>query len=139
MYSTQNEENSVVPQRVIKTLKNKIYKHMTAVSKNIYSNVLDDIVDKCNNKYHRIIKLKPIDVRSDSFADYNEESNAKYPKFKIIDNVRILKYEPIFAKGYILNWSEEVSVINTTEKTVQWTYAISDLNGEEIGGSFYEK
>ena len=96
---------------MLETLKNKIYKHMTAISKNVYHNVLDDIVDKYNNTYHKTIKMKPIDVKSDSFAEYNEESNEKDPKFKIGDHVRISKYKNIFAKGYTPNWSEEISIV----------------------------
>ena len=71
MYSTYNEGKSAVAERFIKTLKNKIYKHMTAVSKNVYFEVLDDIVDEYNNTYHRTIKMRPIDVKSDSFVEYN--------------------------------------------------------------------
>ena len=111
---------------------------MTAISKNIFVDVLDDIVNKNNNTVHRTIKMKPIDVTDDSFAEYNEESNKKDPKFKVGDHVRISKYKNIFAKGYAPNWSE-VFVINKIKNTVPWTYAISDLNGEEITGSFYEK
>ena len=80
--------------------------------------------------------MKPKDVTSDSFAEYNEESNKKDPKFKAGDHVRISKYKNIFAKGYAPNWSEEMFVV---KKTLSWTYAISDLSGEEIVGSFYEK
>ena len=87
IYSTHNKGKSVVAERFIRTLKNKIYKHMTAVSKNVYFDVLDGIVDKNNNIYHRTIKMKPIDVKSDSFAEYNEESNEKDPKFKVGDHV----------------------------------------------------
>ena len=112
---------------------------MTAISKNIYVDVLDDVVNKYNNIVHKTIKMKPIDVTNDSFAEYNEESNKKDPKFKIGDHVRISKYKNIFAKGYAPNWSEEVFVINKINNTVPWTYAISDLNGEEISGCFYEK
>ena len=75
MHSTHNEGKSVVAERFIKILKNKIYKHMTAISKNVYFDVLDDIVDKYNNTYHNTIKMKPIDVKSDFFAEYNEESS----------------------------------------------------------------
>ena len=75
MYSTYNEEKSAVAERFIRTLKNKIFKHMTAVSKNVYFDGLDDIVEKCNNTVHRAIKMKPIDVVSDSYAEYNEDSN----------------------------------------------------------------
>ena len=81
MYSTHNEGKSVVAKRFIRTLKNKIYKHMTANSENMYFDVLNDIVDKYNNTYHKTIKMKPIDVKSDSFAEYNKDSNEKDPIF----------------------------------------------------------
>ena len=103
MYSTHNEGKSVVAERFIRTLKNKIYKHMTIVSKNVYFDVLDDIVDKYNNTYQKTIKMKPINVKSDSFAEYNGESNEKDPKFKVGDHVRISKYKNVFAKGYAPN------------------------------------
>ena len=80
--------------------------------------------------------MKPIDVKSDSFTEYNEESNEKDPKFKVGDHVKISKYKNIFDKGYAPNWREKTLVV---KKTVPWTYVISDLNGEEIVGSFYEK
>ena len=139
MYSTFNEGKSVVAERFIRTLKNKIFKHMTAVSKNVYFDLLDDIVNKYNNTVHRTIKMKPIDVTNDSFAEYNEESNKKDPKFKIGDHVRISKYKNIFAKGYAPNWSEEVFIVSKINNTVPWTYVISDMNGKDITGSFYEK
>ena len=112
---------------------------MTAVSKNIYIDVLGDIVNKYNNTVHRTIKMKLIDVTSDSYAEYNEDSNVTNPKFKVGDHVRISKYKNIFAKGYAPNWSEEVFVVSKIKNTVPWTYVVSDLNGEEITGSFYEK
>ena len=88
---------------------------------------------------HRTIKTKSIDVISDSYAEYNENSTEKDPKSKIGDRVRISKYKNIFAKEYIQNWSEEVFVASKIKNTVQWTYVSSDLNGEPITGSFYEK
>ena len=91
MYSTHNEGKSVAAERFIRTLKNKIYKHMTAVSKNVYFDALNDIVDKYSNTYNKTIKMKPIDVKSDSFAEYNEDSNEKDPKFKVNDHVKISK------------------------------------------------
>ena len=140
MYSTYSEGKSVAAERFMRTLKNRIFKHMTAISKNIYFDVLDDIVDKYNNTVHRTIKMKPIEVTNDYYAEYNvDPSNKKDPKFKVGDNVRISKYKNIFAKGYTPNWSEEAFVINKIKNTGPWTYAISDLNGEEINGSFYEK
>ena len=74
MYSPYNEGKSVVAERFIKTLKNKIYKHITAVSKNVYFDVLNDILKNYNNTFHRTIKMKPIDVKSDSYAQYNVDS-----------------------------------------------------------------
>ena len=111
MYSTHNEGKSVTAERFTRTLKNKIYKHMAAISKNVYFNVLNDIVDKYNNTYHKTIKMKPIDVKNDSFVEYNEESNEKDPKFKVGDRVRISKYKNTFAKGYAPTWSEEIFVV----------------------------
>ena len=99
IYSTYNEEKFVIAERFIRTLKNKIFKHMTAVSKNVYFDVLDDIVDKYNNTFHRTKKMKPIDVTFDSFAEHSEDSNVTKPKFKGGDHVRTSKYKNIFAKG----------------------------------------
>ena len=139
IYSTYKEEKSVPAERFIRTLKNKIYKHMTAISKNVYFDVLDEIVDEYNNTYHKIIKMKPLDVKSDSFAEYNEEANEKDPKFKVGDHVRISKFKNVFAKAYTPNWSEKIFIVKKLKNIVPWTYIISDLNGEEIAGSFYEK
>ena len=111
---------------------------MTAIQQNIYFDALDDIVGKYNNTVHKTIKMKPIEVTDDSYAEYNEFLNKKDPKFKVGDNVRISKYKNIFAKGYTQNWSEEVFIINKIKNRVPWTYVISDSNGEEITGSFYE-
>ena len=139
MYSTYNEGIFVVAERFIRTLKNKIFKHMTAISKNIYFDVLDDIVNKYNKTVHRIIKMKPTHVTDDSYAEYDENPNKKDPKFKFGDHVRISKYKNIFAKGYTPNWSEEIFVVSKIKNIVPWTNVINDLNGEEITGSFYEK
>ena len=139
MYSTYNEGKSVVAERFIRTLKNKIFKHKTAISKNVYFDVLYDIVDKYNNTVHKTIKIKPIDVTDHSYAEYNENFNKKDRTFKVGDNIRISKYKNIFAKGYTPNLSEEVFVLSKFKNTVPWNYVINDLNGEEITGSFYEK
>ena len=112
---------------------------MTAISKNVYFDVLDDIVNKYNNTVHRTIKMKPIDVKDNTYVDSKKEVNDKDPKFKVGDHVRIFKYKNIFAKGYTPNWSEEVFVVDKIRNTVPWTYVNNDLNGEEITGTFYEK
>ena len=100
---------------------------------------MDDIVNKYNNKLHRTIKMKAIDVTSDSYAEYSEDSNLTKPKFKVGDHVRISKYKNIFAKGYMQNWWEEVFIVSKIKDIVPWTYVLSDLNGGKIAGSFYEK
>ena len=138
MYSIHNEGKSVVAERFIRTLKSKIYKYMTSISKNKNINKLGDIADEYNNTYHRTIKMKPIDVKDNTYIDFEKEVNDKDPKFKEDDHARISKYKNIFAKGYTPNWSEEVFVISKIKNTVPWTYVINDLNGEETTGSFYE-
>ena len=112
---------------------------MTSVLKNVYIDKLNEIVGEYNNTYHRTIKMKPVDVKDDTYFDFNKEVNDKGPKFKVGDHVRISKYKNVFPKGYTPNWSEEVFVVSKTKNTVPWTYVINDLNGEEIIGTFYEK
>ena len=139
MYSTYNEGKSVVAERFIRTLKNKIFKHMTTIAKNVYIDVLNDIVNRYNNTVHETIKMKPIDVTGDSYVEYIEDFNKKGPKFKVDDHVIISKYKNIFAKGYVPNWSEEDFIVNEMKNIVPWTYSISDLNGEPITRTFYGK
>ena len=139
MYSTHNEGKSVVAERFIRTLKTKIYKYMSSISKNIYIDKLDDIVNKYNNTYHSIIKKKPVDVENNTDIKFKNDVNDVDPKFQVGDHVRISTYKNIFAKGYMPNWSEEVFVVNEVKNTVPWTYVINDLNGEEIIRTFYEK
>ena len=112
---------------------------MASISKNVYINKLDDIVSEYNNTYHRTIKAKPVDVKDNTYIDFKREVNDKDPKFKVSNHVNISKYKNIFTKGYTPNWSEEVFVIKKVKNTVPWTYVITDLNGEENIGTFYEK
>ena len=98
MYSTHNEGKSVIAERFVRTLMNKIYKYMTSISKNVYIDKLDDIVNKYNNTYHRTIKMKPVDVKSSTYIDSRKEINNTDPEFKIGDTVRISKYKNGFCK-----------------------------------------
>ena len=118
MYLIHNEGKSVVARRFIRTLKTKIYKCMTSVSKNVYINKVDDIVSEYNNTLHRLTKMKPVDVKDNTYIDFKKEVNDKDPKFKVGDHVRIFKYNNIFAKGYTPNWSEEVFVVSKIKNTV---------------------
>ena len=108
MYSTHSEGKSVVAKRFIRTIKNKIHKCVTSISKNVYIDKLDDIVDEYNNTYHRTIKMKPIDVKYNTYINIDKEVNDNDPKFKVGNHVRISKYKHIFVKGYTPNWSEDI-------------------------------
>ena len=139
MYSTYNEGKSVAAERFIRTLKNKLYKHMTATDKNVYYDVLDDAINKYNNTKHSTIKMKPIDVGDNDKRVYIDEHNEKDSRFKVGDRVRISRYKNIFAKGYTPNWSKEIFIVDKINDTVPYTYNLKDLNDEEIIGSFYDK
>ena len=89
----------------------KDFQYMTSISKNVYIDELDDIVDKYNNTYHRTIKMKCTGVKTSTYIDFDVENNNKNPKFKVSDHMKISKYKNIFTKGYTQNWSEEVFVI----------------------------
>ena len=84
---------------------------MTWISKNVFIDKLNDTVNEYNNTYHRTIKMKPTDVKDNTYVDSVQKDNDKGPKFQVGDHVRISKYKNIFAKGYTPNWSEEVFVI----------------------------
>ena len=118
MYSTYNEGKSVIAERFIRTLKNKIYKYMTSILKNVYIDKSDDNVKKYYNTYQKSIKMKPVDVKDNTYIDFKKEVNDKNPKFKVGDLVRISKYKNIFAKGYMPNWSEEIFIIKKIKNTV---------------------
>ena len=102
MHSKYNEGKYVLPEKFIRTLKNKVFKHIIAISKNVCFDVLDDM--------------------GDSYAECNKDFNKKGPTFKIGDHVRISKYKNLFAKGYTPNWSDEVFVVSKIKNTVPWTY-----------------
>ena len=103
------------------------------MSKNVYFDVLDDVVNNCNKTFHRTIKMKPVYVLPDSYAEYNVDSTKKNPKFKIDDHVKKFKIQKnIFAKGHTSNWSKEVFVISKIPNKIPWTNVISDLNVVEV-------
>ena len=130
MYSTYNEGKSVVAERFIRTF---------TTAKNVYYDVLDDVVNKYNNTKHSTIKMKPIDVRDNNKRVYIDEHNEKDSRFKVGDRVRTSKYKNIFAKGCTPNWSKEIFIADKINDTVPYTYNLKDLNDEKIIGSFYDK
>ena len=102
----------------------------------MYIDKLNYIVSECNNTYHRTIKMKPVDVKDNTYIDFRKEVHKKDPKVKVVDHVRISKYKNIFDIAYTPNWSEELFVIKRIENTVPWEYVINDLNGEKTIGTF---
>ena len=139
IYSTYNEGKSVVAERFIRTLKNKLYKHMTTTGKNVYYDILDDVVNKYNDNKHSTIKMKPIDIGDNNKRVYIDERNEKDSRFKVGDRVRISKFKNIFAKGYTPNWSKEIFIVDKINDTVPYTYNLKGLNDAEIIGSFYDR
>ena len=115
-----------------------LVKYLLGLVKKYYFDVLDDIVDNYNNTQHATIKMKPIDFKFNSHAEYNIDSNTKDAKSRIGDHVRISRYKNIFVKGYAPNWSEKDFVIGKIKNTVLWTYVNNDLYGKEIAGTIYE-
>ena len=111
IYSTHNEGKSVVAERFMRTLKNKTYKYMTSVSKNVYTDKLDNIANRYNSTYQTKIKMKPLDLKSNTYIYSGIENNAKHSKFKVGDHVRIENYKNIFTKVYVPDWSEEILLL----------------------------
>ena len=130
MYSIHNEGKSVVAEKFIRTLKTKIYKCMTSVSKNVYINKLDDVVGEYNNTCHRTIKMKPVDIKDNTYIHFKKEVNDKDRKFKVGDHIRISKYKNVSAKPYTPYWPEEGFGVSKIKNTVPCTYVVNDLNGE---------
>ena len=112
---------------------------MTATGKNVYHDVLDDVVNKYNNNKHSTIKMKPIDVGDNNKRVYVDEHNEKDSRIKVGDRVRISRFKNIFAKGYDPNWSKETFIVDKVNDTVPYAYNLKDLNNEEIIISFYDK
>ena len=139
MYSTYNDSKSVVAERFIRTLKNKLYKQITTNGKNVYYDVLDDAVNEYNNTKHSSIKMKPLDVGDNNKRVYIDEHNEEDSRFKVGDRVRISKFKNIFAKRYTPNWSTEIFIVDQVYDTVPYTYNLKDLNDEKIIDSFYDK
>ena len=135
MHSTYNEGKSVVAERFIRTLKNKIFKHVTAISKNVYFDVLDDIVNKYNNTVHRTVKMKSTDVTDNSYAEYNDNFNRKDPKFKVINDLNSEKIIGTFYEKELQNTNKEEFRIEKVLKRkgdklyVKWKGYDNSFNG----------
>ena len=112
---------------------------MTSVPKNVYTDILNNIVNKYKNTCCNTDKMNSIDLKSITYIDFGIENNDKNPKFRVADLVRLLKYKNIFAKGYVPNWSERVFVIKKVKNTVAWTYVICDLMVKKMLERFMKK
>ena len=112
---------------------------MTSISENVYIDKLGDVVNEYNNAYHRKIRMKPLDVKDNTYIDSMELHSNEDPNLEVGDHVGILRYKNIFANGCTPNWSEETFVIKKVKNSIPWTNVINDLNGTEIFGTFFEK
>ena len=118
----------LLAERFIRTLKNKLYKHMTATGKNVYYDVLDDVGNKYDNTKHSTIEMKPIDVGDNNKRVYTDEHNEKDSRFKVGDRARTSRYKNIFAKGYTPSWSKEIFIVDKVNDAVPYTCNLKDLN-----------
>ena len=130
MYSKHNEGESVVGGRFIRTLRTKFYKYTTSVSKNIYIDKLDDIVNKYNNKYQKTIKMKPVDVKLNTYIDPGQEINEKYPKNKQVIMLEHQNIRMFLQKETLQIELNKLFVIKKVKNTVPWTYVINNINVE---------
>lgn len=145
--TTKNPDTKCsIGERVIRTLKTKIFKYLTYANTFNYMNVLDDVVKSYNNSYHRTIKMAPSEVNDKNilqvYRNITESQKvpvkSKRPKIKVGDYVRISKYKNVFAKGYAENWTEEIFKVRSIVKRKPIVYYLIDLEGEEIDGAYYE-
>lgn len=146
--SKNPDTKACLVERVIRTIKSKIFKYLTYKDTLRYIDVLDDIVSSYNNTFHRSISMKPVDVNDTNIVQVYENirksqkltttRKKKTPKLQVGDYVRITKDKNIFAKGYLPNWTEEVFKIKSIALRDPIVYYLVDLSGEDIEGSFYE-
>ena len=146
LYSTENEEKASIVERWNRTIKTKMWKYFSANNTNKYINILDQLIEKYNNTYHRSIGCTPTQARQPSFYQhvfnmlYKEINDRKErPRYKIGDTVRIVKKKKTFEKGLSPNWTEELFTVSSVKDTKPPTYTIQDLRGETIRGSFYKQ
>ena len=145
LYSTNNSEiKSSVVERFNCTFKNMMYKKFTENNNTIIYNILDDLVNEYNNKYHSTIKMSPIEgskkINENKIKNiYNFEITKKAGKFKIGDRVRISLEKNIFEKGYETNWTQEIFVIYDIKCSNVPYYYLKGLNNEKLDGTFYEQ
>ena len=139
MNSTHNKGKSVVAERFIRALKNKKIRNIWLQYRKICILISYLIWLIITTIHFAQENMKPVDVKSGTYIDFKKENNKHDPKFNVREHVKISKYKNIFTKGYDPNWFRDIFVIRKGKNTVPWTYLISDLNGKEIVGTFYEK
>ena len=145
LYSTNNSEiKSAVIERFNRTFKNMMYKKFTENNNTIFYNILDELLNNYNNKYHSTIKMSPIEgskkINEKKIKNiYNFEKTKKLGKFKIGDRVRLSLEKNIFEKSYETNWTEEIFIIYDIKYSNVPYYYLKDLNNEKLQGTFYQE
>jgi Integrase core domain. len=138
-YSTFSIKKAAIVERVIRTLKNWLYKEFSARGNYKWYDILPDIINLYNNRVHRTTGMKPVDVKNTTkLSVYNRPKVALKPKFRVGDTVRISKYKGVFEKGYTANYSTELFKVVKVNITNPITYMIEDMDGQPIKGCFYE-
>ena len=137
--STHNEGKSIAAERFIRTLKNKIHKYMTSISKNLYIYKSGDMVNKYNNTYPKKIKMKPVHLKSDTYINFSKKTNDKDPKFKIDGIVRISKCKTIFGNSYFPNWCEEFFWLKKLKKLFRGQFLLVILKVKQLFKCFAKK
>ena len=122
MYSIYNEEKSVFAERFIRILKNKIYKYLTLMLRNVHIYKLDSIVDKFNNRQDRTIKINSVDAETNTYIDFDIENNDKGPKFKVADHVTISKFKNILQKATLQIGQKRFLLLKKLNITVDMCY-----------------
>lgn len=145
-YSTNSEKKASIIERFNRTLKNDLYKMFSYKGNYRWHDSLPEIIKRYNNRYHRTIGMKPLNVNETNkdIVLHNIKKNLKpaidrkcSKTFQEGDRVRISKYKQIFHKGYIPNWTNEVFTVYRVQPTEPKTYLLKDNKGELLQGGFY--
>lgn len=145
-YSTKSEKKAAIIERFNRTLKGAMYKRFSYRGSYIWYDILPQLIHEYNNKFHRTIGMKPVEVNKGNeklvlnrIKKNTTPALEKIPPktFEIGDKVRISKYKGIFSKRYLPNWTNEVFTVHRVQPTKPETYILKDNTGEMLSGGFY--
>lgn len=140
-YSTYSVKKAAMAERVIRTIKQKLFQQFSLHGNYRWINIIDNIVNEYNNTVHSTINVKPNTVNEHTKLDVFRDLKLfdKNIKFNIGDTVRISKHKSLFEKGYLPNWSTELFKVTKIKYTNPVSYLLEDMHGQAIHGSFYNQ